>query len=49
MEEAEALADRIAFMKTVRITGSGSAQELIEKAGTESFEDAFIKLVGGEL
>ena len=49
MEEAEALADSIAIMKAGRITASGSAQELIEKAGTESFEDAFIKLVGGEL
>ena len=49
MEEAEALADNIAIMKAGRIIASGSAQELIEKAGTASFEDAFVKLVGGEL
>ena len=49
MEEAEALADNIAIMKSGNIIAAGSATELMEQAGTDSFEDAFIRLVGGEL
>lgn len=49
MEEAEALADNIAIMKTGRIIAAGNAEQLVQKAGTNTFEDAFVKLVGGDL
>lgn len=44
LEEAEALSDRICIMKDGQIKAIGSAQELIEKANTVSFEDAFVYL-----
>ena len=45
MEEAEALSDRIGIMDKGRLIALGTASSLIEKAGTERFEDAFIKIV----
>ena len=45
LEEAEALSDRICIMKDGQIKAIGSAQELIDKANTVSFEDAFVYLV----
>lgn len=45
LEEAEALSDRICIMKDGQIKAIGSAQELIEKANTVSFEDAFVYFV----
>ena len=45
LEEAEALSDRICIMKDGQIKAIGSAQELIEKANTVNFEDAFVYLV----
>ncbi|MEK4627064.1 ABC transporter A family member [Solibacillus sp. FSL R7-0682] len=45
LEEAEALSNRICIMKDGQIKAIGSAQELIEKANTESFEDAFVYFV----
>ena len=47
MEEAEALSDRIGIMKQGRMIALGTAEELKQQAGTEKFEDAFIKLVKG--
>ncbi len=49
MEEAEALADNIAIMRSGHIAASGSVSELMRQAHTDSFEDAFIRLAGGEL
>lgn len=49
MEEAEALSDRIGIMRSGRLLALGTAQELKELAGTDRFEDAFIKLVKGEV
>lgn len=49
MEEAEKLADRIGVMSKGRLVAVGSVDELKEKAGVENFEDAFIKIAGGEL
>ena len=40
LEEAEALSDRI------HLIALGTAQELIEKTGESSFENAFIALAG---
>ena len=48
MEEAEALSDRIAVMKSGRVLAEGTAEALKARAGCESFEDAFIALVRGE-
>ena len=45
MEEAEALSDRIGIMKDSRLLEVGTAAELNEKAGTEKFEDAFVRIV----
>lgn len=48
MEEAEALSDRIAVMKSGRVLAEGTAEELKARAGCERFEDAFIALVRSE-
>ncbi len=45
MEEAEHLSDRIGIMKRGKLLVTGSAAELKAQAGTDSFEDAFVKLV----
>ena len=45
MEEAEALSDRIGIMKGGVLLAEGTAAELSEKAGAESFEKAFISIV----
>lgn len=47
MEEAEALSDRIAIMKSGKLIFVGSAGEVKQAAGTDKFEDAFVKLVKG--
>lgn len=48
MEEAEALSDRIAVMKSGRVLAEGTAEELKARAGCGRFEDAFIAIVRGE-
>ena len=45
MEEAEALSDRIGIMKSGRLLGVGTAEELKEKAGAKDFETAFVSIV----
>ena len=45
MEEAESLSDRIAIMKSGQLLTVGTADEIRKKAGTEKFEEAFIKIV----
>ena len=50
MEEAESLSDRIGIMAKGNLVDLGTAEELIKKAGTKNFEDAFVKIAtGGEL
>lgn len=49
MEEAEALSDRIGIMKDGELLICGTVAELKEKAGVERFEDAFIRIVRGEV
>jgi len=49
MEEAEALSDRIGIMKGGRLLVCGTAEELKEMAGTEKFEDAFVRIVKEEI
>lgn len=45
MEEAEALSDRIAIMKDGRLLLCATADEIKEKADTDNFEQAFIRIV----
>ena len=45
MEEAEELSDRIGIMKGGRLLVVGTADELLEKAGCDKFEEAFVKIV----
>ena len=45
MEEAEALSDRTGIMKNGRLIALGTPAEIKAQAGTERFEEAFVKLV----
>ena len=45
MEEAEALSDRIAIMKDGKLLTVGTAEEIKRIAGTERFEEAFVRIV----
>lgn len=47
MEEAEVLSDRIAIMKDGKILVCDTAEKIKEKAGTENFEQAFIRIAKG--
>ena len=50
MEEAESLSDIIGIMAKGNLVDVGTAKELIKRAGTKNFEDAFVKIAtGGEL
>lgn len=50
MEEAESLSDRIGIMANGDLIAVGSADELKARAGTDNFEDAFVKIAtGGEI
>ena len=49
MEEAEALSDRIAIMKDGRLLLCDTAEEIKRVAGTEKFEQAFVRIVRGEV
>lgn len=44
LEEATALADRIAIMVNGSIKSLGTADEITKKAGCDNFEDAFVKV-----
>lgn len=48
LEEAEALADRIGIMNQGKIQIIGTAEEIRRSAGTETLEDAFLKLTEEE-
>ena len=45
MEEAVALSDRIGIMKSGRLLSVGTAEALVQKAGTDDFESAFVAIV----
>ena len=45
MEEAEALSDRIGIMKSGRLLAVGTVEALRQRAGSDSFEDAFVSIV----
>jgi len=48
MQEVAALCDRIIIIADGLIAADGSAQELLEKSGCDSLEDAFVHLIGSE-
>lgn len=48
MQEVVALCDRIIIIANGQIAADGSAQELLEKSGCDSLEDAFVHLIGSE-
>ena len=47
MEEAEALSDRIAIMKDGKLILCDTAEKIKEAAGTDNFEQAFVRVVKG--
>ena len=49
MEEAFALSDRIAIMKSGKLLICDTAKEIMKKAQTDNFEEAFIHIVRGDL
>ena len=47
MEEAEALSERIAIMKDGKLLICDTAERIKETAGTDNFEQAFVRIVKG--
>ena len=47
MEEAEALSDRIGIMKDGHLLLCATAAEIKQKADTDNFEEAFVRIVKG--
>ena len=47
LEEIEALCDRVAIMSKGNLLIEGTIKEIKEKTNETSFEEAFIKIVGG--
>ena len=45
MEEAEALSDRVAIMRDGRLLVCDTVEKIKEKAGTDNFERAFVRIV----
>lgn len=48
MEEAETLSNRIGIMSDGKLVAVGTTKELVKKAKTKTFEDAFVKIATGE-
>ena len=48
MQEVAALCDRIVIIAKGEVAADGTADQLLERAGCESLEDAFVKLIGSE-
>ena len=47
MEEAESLSDRVGIMVKGKLIAVGTVKELMQKAGTNNFEEAFVKIATG--
>jgi len=48
MQEVAALCDRIVIIAKGEVAAEGSADELLERSGCDTLEDAFVKLIGTE-
>ena len=48
MQEVAALCDRIVVLAHGRIVASGTADEIVARAGTRGLEDAFVALIGSD-
>ena len=48
MQEVAALCDRIVIIAKGQVAADGTAEELLERSGCDSLEDAFVKLIGTE-
>ena len=49
MDEADRVAERIAIIDHGKIIATGSGEELKKQTGTETLEEAFLKLTGSEI
>jgi sodium transport system ATP-binding protein len=48
MQEVAALCDHIVIIAKGEVAADGTAEELLQRSGCESLEDAFVKLIGTE-
>jgi len=48
MQEVAALCDRIVIIAKGAVAADGTAEELMERSGSSSLEDAFVKLIGSD-
>ncbi|MFU8878018.1 MAG: ATP-binding cassette domain-containing protein [Wenzhouxiangellaceae bacterium] len=48
MQEVAALCDRIVIIAHGRIAAEGTAEQLLQRSGQQSLEDAFVKLIGSD-
>jgi sodium transport system ATP-binding protein len=48
MQEVAALCDRIVIIASGEVAAEGSAEELLQRSGCDTLEDAFVKLIGTE-
>jgi sodium transport system ATP-binding protein len=48
MQEVAALCDRIVIIAKGEVAADGTAEELLERSGCDTLEDAFVELIGTE-
>jgi len=48
MQEVAALCDRIVIIAKGEVAADGTAEQLLERSGCDSLEDAFVRLIGSE-
>jgi sodium transport system ATP-binding protein len=48
MQEVAALCDRIVIIAKGEVAADGTAEQLLERSGCDSLEDAFVKMIGSE-
>jgi sodium transport system ATP-binding protein len=48
MQEVAALCDRIVIIAAGQVAADGTKDELLERSGCDSLEDAFVKLIGSD-
>jgi ABC-type multidrug transport system ATPase subunit len=49
MEEAESLSDRVAIMKDGKLILCDTPENIKKKAETQNFDEAFVRIVKGEV